>query len=60
MHSARRADLAGLYVVSSSRLNEQVKCNSDRFPKDFALRLTKGEFDNLISQSATSISWIPT
>ena len=50
------ADLAVLYGVSTTRLNEQVKRNSDRFPKDFAFRLTKGEFDNLISQSATSSS----
>jgi hypothetical protein len=50
------ADLAVLYGVSTTRLNEQVKRNSDRFPKDFAFRLTKGEFDNLISQFATSSS----
>jgi hypothetical protein len=50
------ADLAVLYGVSTTRLNEQVKRNADRFPKDFAFRLTKGEFDNLISQSATSSS----
>jgi len=50
------ADLAVLYGVSTTRLNEQVKRNSDRFPKDFAFRLTKVEFDNLISQSATSSS----
>ena len=37
------ADLALLYGVSTTRLNEQVKRNSDRFPKDFAFRLTEGE-----------------
>ena len=28
-------DLAGLYGVETKRLNEQVKRNIDRFPKDF-------------------------
>ncbi len=30
------ADLAALYGVSTTRLNEQVKRNADRFPSDFA------------------------
>lgn len=50
------ADLAALYGVSTTRLNEQVKRNLDRFPKDFAFRLTKDEFDNLISHFAISSS----
>lgn len=29
------ADLAGLYGVETKRLNEQVKRNIERFPKDF-------------------------
>jgi hypothetical protein len=49
-------DLAKLYGVSTSRLNEQVKRNRDRFPADFAFRLTTQEFTDLISQSATSSS----
>ncbi len=48
------AELAALYGVSTTRLNEQVKRNADRFPKDFAFRLTKDELDNLISQFARS------
>ena len=48
------SDLAALYGVTTTRLNEQVKRNQDRFPGDFAFRLTKDEFTNLISQSATS------
>lgn len=48
------ADLAALYGVTTTRLNEQVKRNKDRFPGDFAFRLTKEEFTNLISQFATS------
>lgn len=47
-------DLAVLYEVSTSRLNEQVKRNASRFPSDFAFQLTEGEWESLISQSATS------
>lgn len=49
-------DLAELYKVSTGRLNEQVKRNIKRFPPDFMFRLTKKEFENLISQIAIS-SW---
>lgn len=49
-------DLAELYQVQTSRLNEQVKRNIERFDSDFMFQLTKEEFDNLISQNATS-SW---
>lgn len=49
-------DLAALYGVTTTRLNEQVRRNQDRFPGDFAFRLTKQEFTNLISQFATSSS----
>lgn len=47
-------DLAALYGVTTARLNEQVKRNADRFPADFAFRLTPGEWDALMSQIATS------
>lgn len=49
-------DLAELYEVETRRLNEQVKRNIRRFPEDFMFQLTQKEFENLISQSATS-SW---
>lgn len=49
-------DLADMYKVETKRLNEQVKRNLKRFPKDFMFTLTKKEFDNLKSQFATS-SW---
>ena len=49
-------DLAKLYNVETKRLNEQVKRNIDRFPKDFMFQLTPKEFVNLKSQIATS-SW---
>jgi len=47
-------DLAELYEVETRRLNEQVKRNIDRFPKDFMFQLTIEEFENLKSQFATS------
>jgi hypothetical protein len=37
------SDLAGLYGVSTKRLNEQVKRNQNRFPADFMFRLTAKE-----------------
>jgi len=49
-------DLAELYQVETGRLNEQVKRNIKRFPDDFMFQLTQLEFENLISQIATS-SW---
>lgn len=49
-------DLAGLYNVPTKRLNEQVKRNIRRFPKDFMFQLTNKEFENLKSQFATA-SW---
>ncbi len=49
-------DLAAMYKVETRRLNEQVKRNSNRFPKDFMFVLTEKEFTNLKSQNATS-SW---
>ncbi|MFM9909688.1 MAG: ORF6N domain-containing protein [Chitinophagaceae bacterium] len=49
-------DLAEMYKVETKRLNEQVKRNIKRFPKDFMFTLTEKEYENLKSQNATS-SW---
>ncbi|WP_245645808.1 ORF6N domain-containing protein [Niabella ginsenosidivorans] len=46
--------LAEMYGVETRRLNEQVKRNIKRFPKDFMFSLTQKELDNLMSQIATS------
>jgi len=46
-------DLAELYEVTTKRLNEQVKRNSDRFPEDFMFQLTEKEYESLRSQFAT-------
>jgi hypothetical protein len=35
------AELAALYGVTTKRLNEQVKRNAERFPKDFMFRLSR-------------------
>jgi ORF6N domain len=50
------SDLAKLYGVSTSRLNEQVRRNLDRFPDHFCFQMSKAELDNWISQNATSKS----
>lgn len=48
------SDLAKIYGVELKRLNEQVRRNVGRFPKDFAFQLEHQEFANLKSQFATS------
>jgi len=50
------SDLAGIYGVTTKRLNEQIKRNKKRFPSDFMFRLTAVEYRNLKSQFATSSS----
>ena len=49
-------DLAEMYGVKTKRINEQVKRNLERFPKDFMFQLTIEEYEYLKSQIATS-SW---
>jgi len=48
------SDLAGLYGVTTKRLNEQVKRNLSRFPEDFMFQLSESETDLLRSHFATS------
>jgi ORF6N domain-containing protein len=48
------SDLAGIYGVTTKRLNEGLRRNLNRFPPDFAFQLTREEFINLRSQFATS------
>ncbi len=47
------SDLAEFYQVEVKRLNQQVKRNSERFPKEFMFQLTQEEYDSLRSQIAT-------
>ena len=49
-------ELAELYGYSTSRFNEQVTNNIEKFEDDFMLQLTKEEFRDLISKKSTS-SW---
>ncbi len=48
------ADIAQLYGVPVKRLNEQVKRNQERFPRDFMFQLNAKEHASLRSQIATS------
>ena len=43
------ADLAALYDVPTKRLNQQVKRNAARFPKDFVFRLSRAERDEVVA-----------
>ena len=47
-------DLAELYGVETRRLNEQVKRNIERFPKEFMFQITRDELNSVMSQIATS------
>ena len=49
-------ELAEIYGYTTTRFNEQVKNNSEKFDDDFMFQLIKSEFDNLISKKSTS-SW---
>jgi len=44
-------DLALIYGVETRRLNEQVRRNAARFPRDFVFQLTRQEFEVLRSQN---------
>jgi hypothetical protein len=44
------ADIAALYGVSTTRLNEQVKRNRHRFPHDFMFRLTSVEKAEVVAK----------
>jgi len=48
------ADLAHFYGVGTREINRAVARNADRFPEDFAFRLTRDETQNLMFQSGTS------
>lgn len=48
------SEIAKIYNIETKRINEKVKRNIGKFPKDFMFQLTKQEFDDLKSQNATS------
>lgn len=49
-------ELAEIYGYTTTRFNEQVKNNAEKFDEDFMFQLTKAEFENLMSKKSTS-SW---
>ena len=48
------SDLAKLYQITTSALNQAVRRNNDRFPLDFMFQLTAEEVLNLSSQFVTT------
>ena len=44
------ADLAELYQVSTKRLKEQLKRNTNRFPEDFAFQLSENEKSEVVAK----------
>jgi hypothetical protein len=48
------SDIAGFYGVTTRVLNQAVRRNAKRFPKDFAFQLTAQQLANLKSQIVTS------
>lgn len=48
------SDLAALYETETKALNQAVKRNIKRFPKDFMFQLSKKEFEDLRLQIETS------
>ena len=48
------SDLAQVYGVTTTRLNEQFQRNRGRFPEAFAFQLTAPDFARLMSQTAIS------
>lgn len=48
------SDVAELYGVETKRINEAVKNNPDKFPKDYLLELTQEEWGGLKSKFSTS------
>ena len=49
-------ELAEIYGYTTTKFNQQVKNNIEKFEEDFMFLLTKEEFENLMSKNLTS-SW---
>ncbi len=52
------SDLARIYGVTTKRFNEAFKRNRDRFPEDFAFRLTNEEFEVLASKTGNRSQFV--
>ncbi len=53
------SDLAEIYGVTTSTLNQVLKRNMERFPEDFSFQLTREEWLNLRSQIVISSLEVP-
>src|SRR3989304_3817477 len=49
------SDLAAIYGVETRALNQAVKRNADRFPPDFAFRLSRAEAGALLRSRSQSV-----
>jgi hypothetical protein len=49
------ADLASVYGVATRALSQAVKRNANRFPEDFAFRLTRGEAQDIQRSRSQSV-----
>ena len=48
------SDVADLYSVETKRINEAVKNNPDKFPRDYMFEISEGEFADLRSKFSTT------
>jgi len=48
------ADVAEIYGVETKRINEAVKNNPDKFPRDYMFEVSEGEFSDLRSKFSTT------
>ena len=48
------ADVATIYNVETKRVNEAVKNNPDKFPRDYMFEITEKEFADLRSKFSTT------
>jgi hypothetical protein len=46
-------DVAELYKIEPKKLRQQLKRNSDKFPKSYAYRVSEEEFEWMVSQNVT-------
>src|SRR5947209_14950261 len=49
-------DLAQLYGVTTKQLNQQLKRNRTRFPKDFAFRITLAEATEITASRSQNVT----
>ena len=50
-------DLAEIYGYETSKLNQQVKRNADKFPNDFMFQITKDELKTIMMSQNVISRW---